>query len=161
MEIIHQFCYLLSALSADTKWATFCKWNFQTDMTIIAFWFIFHWNIFPKVHLTIINHCLTQWGWVMHIYIYESLNYPSLVQIMACCLVGTKPLSGPMLEYCLLYPWEQTSVEFQSEFKHFHSRKCIWKCRLQNGVYFVSASMCLGSVLKRQQIASNIIGLFY
>ena len=24
----------------------------------------------------------------------------------------------------------------------FHSRKCIWKCRLRNGVYFVSASMC-------------------
>ena len=24
---------------------------------------------------------------------------------------------------------------------HFHSRKCIWKCRLRNGAYFVSASM--------------------
>ena len=23
---------------------------------------------------------------------------------------------------------------------HFHSRKCIWKCRLRNGGYFVSAS---------------------
>ena len=26
---------------------------------------------------------------------------------------------------------------------HFHSRKCIWKCSLRNGVHFVSASMCL------------------
>ena len=25
---------------------------------------------------------------------------------------------------------------------HFHSRKCMWKCRLENGVHFVSASMC-------------------
>ena len=25
---------------------------------------------------------------------------PSLVQIIACCLFGTKPLSEPMLEYC-------------------------------------------------------------
>ena len=29
-----------------------------------------------------------------------------------------------------------------SKFIHFHSRKCIWKCRLENGGYFVSASMC-------------------
>ena len=24
----------------------------------------------------------------------------------------------------------------------FHSRKCVWKCRLRNGGHFVSASMC-------------------
>ena len=27
-------------------------------------------------------------------------------------------------------------------FKYCHSRKCTWKCRLRNGVHFVSASMC-------------------
>ena len=27
-------------------------------------------------------------------------NRPSLLQIMACCLFGAKPLSVPMLEYC-------------------------------------------------------------
>ena len=32
--------------------------------------------------------------------IYASINYPSLVQIMACRLIGAKPLSEPMLEYC-------------------------------------------------------------
>ena len=26
-------------------------------------------------------------------------------------------------------------MKFESEFKHFHSRKCIWKCRLRNGVH--------------------------
>ena len=31
---------------------------------------------------------------------------------MACRLVGTKPLSEPMLEYCQLDPWEPTSVKF-------------------------------------------------
>ena len=31
--------------------------------------------------------------------IYASVNYPSLVHIMACHLVSTKPLSDPMLEY--------------------------------------------------------------
>ena len=32
-------------------------------------------------------------------------------------------------------------MKWKSEFKYFHSRKWIWKCRLQNGGYFVSASM--------------------
>ena len=32
--------------------------------------------------------------------IYASINWPLLVQIMACCLIGTKPLSECMLEFC-------------------------------------------------------------
>ena len=32
-------------------------------------------------------------------------------------------------------------MKSQSKFKHFHSRKCIWKCRLENGGHLVSASM--------------------
>ena len=32
--------------------------------------------------------------------IYASIKLPALVQTMACRLVGTKPLSEPMLEYC-------------------------------------------------------------
>ena len=52
----------------------------------------------------------------------------SLVQIMACRLLGAKPLPEPMLVYCRLDSWEQVSVKFKSEFYHFHSRKCIWKC---------------------------------
>ena len=31
---------------------------------------------------------------------------------MACRLDGAKLLSEPMLEYCQLDPWEQTSVNF-------------------------------------------------
>ena len=38
--------------------------------------------------------------------IYASVNKPSLVQIMACRLAGTKPLSEPMLEFYQLDPWE-------------------------------------------------------
>ena len=66
----------------------------------------------------------------------------ALVQIITCRLFGAKPLSEPMLEYCPLDRWEQNSVEFWSKFKHFHSAKCIWICRLRNGGHFVSASMC-------------------
>ena len=49
---------------------------------------------------------------------------------MACRLVSAKALPEPMLPYCQLDSWEQISVKFESEFYHFHSRKCIWICRL-------------------------------
>ena len=54
----------------------------------------------------------------------------ALVQIMACCLFGTKPLSKPMLGYCRMEPYEQTSVKFWSKYKTLHSGKCIRKYRL-------------------------------
>ena len=57
----------------------------------------------------------------------------ALVQIiMACRLFGAKPLSKPMLVYCQLYPYDQTSVKFRSKHKKFHSGKCIWKYLLRN-----------------------------
>ena len=54
----------------------------------------------------------------------------SLVQIMAWRLFGAKPLPELMLAYCQPDSWEEISVKLESEFFHFHSRKCIWKCRL-------------------------------
>ena len=42
----------------------------------------------------------------------------------------------------LIQPLWKTSVKFKSKFYHIHSRKCLWRCRLRNGVRFVSASMC-------------------
>ena len=51
----------------------------------------------------------------------------ALVQVMACHLFGVKPLHKPMLTYCQLNPQEQTSVKFESTYKTFHSRKCIWE----------------------------------
>ena len=54
----------------------------------------------------------------------------SLVQVMACRLFGAKPLPEPMLVYCQLDSWEQVSVKLESEFYHFQTTKCIWKCCL-------------------------------
>ena len=65
----------------------------------------------------------------------------ALVQIMACCLFSTKPLSKPMLSHCQLDPWEQTSVKFQSKYNTFYSRNCIWKCHLWIGSHFVQGEM--------------------
>ena len=47
----------------------------------------------------------------------------ALVPIMAWRLFGAKPLLEPVLEYCWLDPWEQTSVKFSSNFIYFHSNK--------------------------------------
>ena len=64
-----------------------------------------------------------------------------LVQMMASNLFSTQPLSKPMWDYCQLDHCELTSVKFQSKYKTFHSRKCIWKYCLQNGSYFVLGEM--------------------
>ena len=34
------------------------------------------------------------------------------------------------------------SMKFKSKYKHFHARKCIWKCCLQNGSHFTKGSSC-------------------
>ena len=64
-----------------------------------------------------------------------------LVQIMACRLFGDKPLFKPVLGYCQLDHWEQISVKFKSKYEIFHTRKCIWKCRLWNVSHFVQGEM--------------------
>ena len=66
----------------------------------------------------------------------------ALVQVMACRLFGAKPLPEPMFTFCQLDHQEHTSVKFESKYKTFNSRKCIWKCRLRNCGHLVSASVC-------------------
>ena len=41
-----------------------------------------------------------------------------------------------------IQPQENISMKSYSKFRHFHSRKIIWKCHLQNVSHFVVASMC-------------------
>ena len=50
---------------------------------------------------------------------------------------SAKPLPEPMLTHCQLDPYEQGSVKFESKYRTFHSRKCIWNGRLRNGGHFV------------------------
>ena len=51
--------------------------------------------------------------------------WSALIQIMACHLFSTKPLSKPILSYCQMDPWQQSSLKFQPKYKTFHSRKYI------------------------------------
>ena len=56
-------------------------------------------------------------------------------------LSGTKPLSEPMLEYCQLDPWEQTSVKSWSKYKTFIHENASEKYRLWNGGHIVQGEM--------------------
>ena len=51
----------------------------------------------PSLHTRLLDAELTHWGRMTHICVSK---LSSLVQIMACRLVGAKPLSEAMLEYC-------------------------------------------------------------
>ena len=84
-----------------------------------------------------IHLCLSS-VWVTHM--GHQLR-PSLVQIMGCHLVSAKSLSELMLNYYVLDPLEQTS-KFYLKFKHFHSRKCIWKYCLKMST-ILSQSQCV------------------
>ena len=82
-----------------------------------------------------LRFCLTHWGRVTHICIGKltimgSDNGLSPERRQAIIWTNAAIL--------LIAPWEQTSVKFQTKFKHLY----IWKCRLRNVVHFVTASMC-------------------
>ena len=92
------------------------------------------------------NYCkLMHWGRVMHIcisifIIIGSDNDLSPGRRQAIILTNAGIL--------LIWPLRINSVKYQSKLIYFHSRKCIWICRLQNVSHFVSATMCSGLDLK-------------
>ena len=71
-------------------------------------WFMASYLMAPSHYL---NQCwlivkdVSHWGRVMH---NMWVNWPPLVQIMACRLASAKPLPEPMIKYCYFYPWGQT-----------------------------------------------------
>ena len=86
----------------------------------------------------------------------------SLVHVIACRLFGAKPLPEPMLTYCQLDSWEQILVKFESEFCHFHSRKCNWKCRLPKWRPFCSGGGGRGDelIITGCRVRSHHMGRF-
>ena len=67
-------------------------------------------------------------GRVTHI--YTSVNWVSISSGNGLSPVRCQAITWTNAAYCQLDSWEQISVKFESEFHHFHSRKCIWNCRL-------------------------------
>ena len=75
---------------------------------------------------------LTHWGQVTHICVHNlSIN-------------GSNNSLSPGRHQAIV--WTNAGIlligPFYRNWFFFHSRKCIWKCRLQNGSHFVSTSMC-------------------
>ena len=82
---------------------------------------------------------LTHWGWVTYICIGKLTIIGSdngLLPGQHQAIIWTNA-------WILLIETLRTNFnEILIKFIHFHSRISIWKCRLENGVYFGSASMC-------------------
>ena len=56
---------------------------------------------------------------------------------MACRLFGAKPLPDWMLIYCKFDRKKQIYVKCVSKCLHFHFKKWVWKCRMENISHFV------------------------
>ena len=81
---------------------------------------------------------LTHWGWVTHICVSKLTSIGSengLSSGRRQAIIWTN--AGILLMWTL----GTNFSEILREIHAFHSRKCIWKCRLRSGVHFVSAWM--------------------
>ena len=88
-----------------------------------------------------ISYCdvSTHWGRVTHICVSKLTNIGSdNVLSPGRCQAIIFTNAGIVL----IGPIRINFNEMLIKFMHFHSQKCIWKCRLENGGHFVSASMC-------------------
>ena len=70
----------------------------------------------------------------------HSRNFVLIGSVVACHLLGAKPLSEPILLYCQLHHGNETLVKFKSKHDYFHWRKYIWKWRPQYYGQFHRAS---------------------
>ena len=82
---------------------------------------------------------LTHWGQVTHICLSKLTIIGSDNGLSPG---GRQAIIWTNAGILLIRPSGTNFNERLIEILTFHSWKCIWKCRLRNGVHFVSASMC-------------------
>ena len=88
-----------------------------------------------RLHLNVLTH----WGRVTHICVGKLTNIGSdngLSPGRRQAIIWTND------EILLIGPLGTNFSEFLIVIHTFSFNKCTWKCRLRNGVHFVSASMC-------------------
>ena len=130
--------------STDAIWRRWATINYPMPAQHLS---IFHRSRFPSWNLMIkyiMPYLRTHWDNLRLInssrpsmaYMRQS-NRQVLAQIMACHLIGTKPLSELMLAYGLIGPVRTKFGGFESKY-NFYLRKC----RLQSDCHFVAASIC-------------------
>ena len=131
-------------------------------------------RLFPGVPSDCSNLNFTWNLWLLHV-IQMVNSFPpratymhqwsgsALVQLMACCLYGAKPLPEPMLAYCQSDSWQQISVKLELEFCYFHSRKCIWNCRLPQWWPFCPEGDEFSGVIMTHSVVKlmTLVGILY
>ena len=91
---------------------------------------------------------LTDWGQMTHICVGKLGIIGSLV--------GGKPLSEPMLEYCsLIGPSGTNFGEILIEILTFSFKKCVWKCRLRSDGHFATVSIAMCSTASWFHVTST------
>ena len=83
-----------------------------------------------------------------------SVNLPSLVLIMACRLVGAKPLSEPMLEYCYFSNWN-LSNKLQWNFNQ-NSNIFIQESALKNVVCEMASNLSRPQCVKTFSMSKTV-----
>ena len=114
------------------------KASYKTDMCTFLFWTV-HCGIWCRRIVGCVRLVLNHWGGVTHICvgnltIIASDNDLSPGRRQAIIWTNAGIL--------LIEPLGTISMQLPSKFIHFHSRKCIWKCRQEYGGHNVSTSMC-------------------
>ena len=66
---------------------------------------------------------------------------PTLVQVMACHLIGAKTLPEPMLVYCQLDSWDEFQWKFNQNFIIFIQQIAIENVVWWNGGHFAQGEM--------------------
>ena len=110
-------CHECKVLYFYSNFTEVCSWGPNHNSALLRSWngmapnrrqaiawtnaYLVHWRVYAALYiggdeLTLNLHLLMEAEWR----IYSSINLPSLVQIMACRLVGAKPLSETMLAHC-------------------------------------------------------------
>ena len=85
------------------------------------------------------KYFLTHWGRVTHIYVNKIIIIGSDNGLSPS---RRQAIIWPVAGILLIGPLEINFSDILIEINTFSFRNCIWKCRMQNGVYFVSTSMC-------------------
>ena len=87
------------------------------------------------------------WGTAIQSGLIEARWYMYVNWIIICSCKGLLPIGHQAITWNIIDSLNKRKIgpmgaSFESKYKNFLSRKCIWKCYLQNGSHFVYASIC-------------------
>ena len=85
---------------------------------------------------TSLHGCDFCWSWYNNAILRRRIFLSSWIQVLACRLLGTKPLPTSMLMSCELGTQEQTTTKYELKYVNISFKKMHWQCRLQNSSVF-------------------------